>query len=306
MITKNFYHKKVLKMLNKVANSIFKIFIEIFIFDKTKRSKIKAKYAKYCIRKYVDSAAKNLKILPQNAAPQKRIIWQYWHQGKENAPELIQKCFESVKQQMPEYEQIILSFDTIKDYVDLPQRYYDLVKQGNMSIAHFSDILRTYLLSDPRWGGTWIDSTIYLTGKIPDDIMNSKFCVLQKNPQTDNQENKMSCFFIHSRPESANINALKNFLDKYWAENDFVINYFFYEHASTMLSDLTPELKQEWDSMPYYDAEITGLMQKQLLDKYSIEGWKALCEKTNIHKLSYKVICEKTSGKTYYDYILKN
>jgi len=290
-------------MFDKFRNSLFKIFLELCIFDKNKRAKLKAQHAKKFLRKYIDYVI-TVKNIPQKEYSGNNIIWQYWHQGKENAPELIQKCFESVKHQMPEYEQIILSFDTIKNYVDLPQRYYSLVEQGKMPIAHFSDILRTYLLADPRWGGTWVDSTIYLTGKIPDDIMNSKFCVLQKNPQTDNQENKMSCFFIHSRPDSVNINALKNFLDKYWAENDFVINYFFYEHASTMLSDLTPELKQEWDSMPYYDAEISGNLQKEMFKEFSEATWNKLISQTSIHKLSYKKFPEQILKNSYYNYII--
>jgi len=289
--------------MNKLQNSLFKIFIEIFVFDKKKRARMKARHAKKYLQKYVDAAVKELPALQDKPASNDKIIWQYWHQCKENAPQLIQKCFESVKEYMPEYKQIILSYDNIKNYVELPKRYYDLLEAGKIPLALFSDILRLYLLS--KYGGTWVDSTIYLTDKIPDDIMNSNFCVLQKNPETDAFEDKMSCFFIHSKCNSKHLEVLRRILDKYWSENDFPIHYFMFEHISTILSNITPELKAEWDSMPYYNAEITGELQKHLFDDYTQEGWNDFKQKTSIHKLSYKVIREETSGKSYYDWLCR-
>ena len=43
-----------------------------------------------------------------------------------------------------------------------------------------------------------------------------------------------------------------------------MINYFMFEHISTMLSDKTPELKAEWDKMPYLDGEYLRKNFKQL------------------------------------------
>ena len=60
---------------------------------------------------------------------EKPIIWQYWHQGIENAPLLMQKCIESVKMHHPDCDVRVLSFTTINDYVKIPQKYYDLLEQ---------------------------------------------------------------------------------------------------------------------------------------------------------------------------------
>ena len=43
--------------MNKLKNSIFKILIELFIFDKVKRSKIKARWAKRYFEKYIEVQA---------------------------------------------------------------------------------------------------------------------------------------------------------------------------------------------------------------------------------------------------------
>lgn len=268
--------------MNKLKNSIFKILIELFIFDKVKRSKIKARWAKRYFEKYIEVQAEGQLPADESHLP----IWQYWHQGKENAPELIQRCFESVQKYKGDRKINILSFDTIKDYVELPQRYYDLVSSGKMPVALFSDILRMYLLT--QYGGVWIDSTILLTDKIPQEIIDSSFCVVRKDPEKDNQENKMSCYFIRADKNSPNLNAIKRTLENYWAENDFMINYFMFEHISTMLSDKTPELKAEWDKMPYLDGEICGKLQTIMDKDFSQEEFNELKSETFMHKLTYK------------------
>lgn len=285
----------------KIINSIYKIFLESFIFDKKLRAKLKARFAKLYLKKYVDFGI-NCKIDKNKNRKDEKIIWQYWHQGAKEAPKIIKKCLLSVKEQMKGYKQIVLDYNSIKDYVELPDRYYRLLEDKKMKIAHFSDVLRVYLLE--KYGGTWIDSTIYLTDKIPDEIMNSNFCILQKDILSDLSENNNSCFFIHNKEYSAHIAMMKNILDKYWAENDFVINYFMFEHISTMLSQIKGELKDEWGNMPRYSAEITGELQKHLFDEFKIDEFEKIKKLTPIHKLTYKKPKKTAQKNTYYDYIL--
>ena len=257
----------------KIINLIYKIFLELFIFDKKLRAKLKARFAKLYLKKYVDFGI-NCKINKNKNRKDEKIIWQYWHQGTKEAPKIIKKCLLSVKEQMKGYKQIVLDYNSIKDYVELPDRYYRLLEDKKMKIAHFSDVLRVYLLE--KYGGTWIDSTIYLTDKIPDEIMNSNFCILQKDILSDLSGNNNSCFFIHNKEYSAHIAMMKNILDKYWAENDFVINYFMFEHISTMLSQ----------------------------NEFKIDEFEKIKKLTPIHKLTYKKPKKTAQKNTYYDYIL--
>ncbi len=272
--------------MNKLTNSIFKIFIELFIFDKVKRSKIKAKWAKMNLKKYlVFQQVEQVNVAPY--PPQKNMpVWQYWHRGRENAPDLVKKCLESVEKFEGERKINVLSFDTIKDYIELPKKYYDLVNSGKMPVALFSDILRVYLLAE--YGGIWIDSTVLLTDKIPKTVINSTFCVVSKNPETDKQENRMSCYFIRADKNSANLNAIKMTLENYWAQNNFPVNYFMFEHISTMLSDKTPELKAEWDKMPFIDSEICGKLQTSMEKNFTAKEFDELKKETFMHKLTYK------------------
>ena len=285
--------------ISKLKNSIFKIFIEIFIFDKEMRSRIKARYAKKNLQKYADYAVTEPFVNKDNG---EKIIWQYWHQGKKNAPLLIQKCLESVQKYECDKKINVLSFETIRDYVELPEKYYRLLESKKIPVAIFSDVLRLYLLE--KYGGCWVDSTMYLTDKIPQSVWDSDFCVFQKDILKDWQENKMSCYFIRAKRGSRNLQAIKRAIGKYWEENDFLINYFMFEHLSTLLWDKTPELKSEWNKMPYLSAAQAGGLQSIIYADFNPEEWKRLKSEGAMHKLSYKILKKETSGKSYYDKVL--
>ena len=269
----------------KIKNAFFKILIELFIFNKEKRAQIKGKWAKKHLQKYINIALSK-PLNPVINDNDKNIIWQYWHQGLENAPLIIQKCIASIKRIESDKTIHVLDFNTIKNYIQLPQRYYDLVNSGKMPIALFSDVLRVYLLE--KYGGTWIDATIYLSKKIPDDILNSDFFGFQTAPDFKSfTGNKTSCYFIHSKKQSKNIQTIRRTLDAYWKENDFMFNYFMFEHIETILMDRTKELNAEWVKMPYYPRVCSGLRSivykrynKEILDKLLEEFW--------LDKLDYK------------------
>lgn len=99
-------------------------------------------------------------------------IWQLWLQGAENMPAIVKKCTESVKKFHGD-NIILLTNENLNNYIQLPTYIVEKYKKGIITNANFSDIIRLSLLS--RYGGCWVDSTIYLTDKIPDEILNADF-----------------------------------------------------------------------------------------------------------------------------------
>ena len=256
--------------------------IELFIVNKQKRSIIKARWAKKNLTKYLDFSQKSTVRNEKD----EQIIWQYWHQGENNVPDLIKKCLASVNKYENNKKICVLSFDTVKNYVEIPQKYYELVNEKKIPIAIFSDIVRLYLLE--KFGGMWIDATVMLTDKIPEQIWDSDFCTIQKNIDEDVQENRMSCYFIRAKKGCANIKCIKNSIENYWKENDFLINYFMFEHISTMLAHKTTELKSEWDNMPLLDGNMCGKLQEIMEKDFSEKEFEELKSKIFMHKLTYK------------------
>ncbi|MBR7127936.1 MAG: hypothetical protein IKD09_05060 [Lentisphaeria bacterium] len=265
---------------------------------------MKANWTKWHLRKYVDFAVRNTSIEQSNAtvSDEKPIIWQYWHQGIENAPELMQKCVKSVKIHHPDCDVRVLSFDTIKNYVEIPQRFYDLLEQKRIPIAIFSDILRLYLLKN--YGGTWIDSTLYFTDRIPQEIFDSEFFVLQKNPETDAFGDKMSCYFIRAEKNNYFTRLILNTLEKYWAENSYLIHYFMFEHVVSMLSEANDNLKEYWEKMYFMSTDKLGLLRRRLYADFDEVEYNAIKNEVFLHKLSYKILQEGSSGKSFYDKII--
>ena len=213
-------------------------------------------------------------------------IWQYWDTGINNAPDLVKACVASVDRYCKDYERVLLDDKSIKDYIEIPERVYRLKEKGLISTAHFADIVRTYLLY--KYGGCWIDATVYMTAPLPSFIKSSKLFVFQNNKDDDLDNLNMTNYFISSNGNSIIIAKMKRFLEKYWEKNTKAINYFFYAHAFTLFTNSSAENIEEWNGMFKFPFLIVQQMEKELLNKFSYTRLKELERMSPIHKLSYK------------------
>ena len=90
------------------------------------------------------------------------IIWICWLQGKENAPDIIKCCLNSVKENSRDFLVKIINESNLDSYVTLPDYIIRKWKQGIIPNALFSDLIRLELLI--KYGGLWLDSTVLMTG----------------------------------------------------------------------------------------------------------------------------------------------
>lgn len=99
----------------------------------------------------------------KSVKPLPRIIWTYWDQGVEAAPELIELCFQSWLVLNPDWEVRILDRKTISEWVnpaELTPYFHDLPIQKQ------ADLLRLQLLV--TYGGVWADPTVFCTKPLSD------------------------------------------------------------------------------------------------------------------------------------------
>src|SRR5574344_239860 len=183
---------------NKTGLELFRECIENKIYDKIKR-----KYSKYLVRSNVAiSNSKN------------KIIWFCWFQGLENAPELVNVCYKSIQKNMPDYEIKVVTSKNYFEYTNFPDFIIKKWKEGVISNAHFSDLLRTNLLINH--GGTWIDSTVLMTSKIPNEIELSNFFVFRlQKPGSDGRATKSSSWFISACKNNSVLLLTQNVLYEY-------------------------------------------------------------------------------------------
>lgn len=115
---------------------------------------------------------KNYKVqesMPDCDEKLRNKIWICWWQGIDNAPEIVKACVNTIKRNAGEYEVIVITDNNYKDYVQFPDWLEEKRKKGVFSRTHYSDLLRMSILA--KYGGIWIDSTFFCTGRSFDDYM---------------------------------------------------------------------------------------------------------------------------------------
>lgn len=95
-------------------------------------------------------------------------IWVFWGQGEENMPPLVKACYKQLTSNNSNV--ILVTNQNVNEYIELPGIIFDKVKNGKISWANYSDIIRNSLLA--KYGGLWIDATVWVSGKIPFDRLN--------------------------------------------------------------------------------------------------------------------------------------
>ncbi|MCQ2137437.1 MAG: capsular polysaccharide synthesis protein [Bacteroidales bacterium] len=237
-------------------------------------------------------------VRPKIDLGSQKIIWQYWAQGFDNLPTVVQDCLASVDRFHGEYEVIRLSDSNLGDYIDIPD--YIGQKRDKMSVAHFSDILRVLLLN--AYGGIWMDATIMLTGPVPKEYLQYDFFAFQRDQDEPNKKywrntyayyfgwakgfrvNLLSSFISSARGAEI-VSSLSDFILAWWKTQDYLPDYFFLH----ILFDVM--VKGDWckyncpiesDCLPHY------LQQYRNDPAFTLMPVDRITKEISIHKLTYK------------------
>ena len=273
--------KYIKSLIWQITNSIIKIFLELFVINKRVRRIMKGDFCKFYLRKYLNKASKE-NVVPESNSNE-YVIWQLWEQGLENAPQIVRACLDSVAKYNPDIKRIILTKENIKEYVDIPDYIWVLKEKNVIKSAHFSDILRTYLLL--QHGGCWIDATVLMTAPLPEYVKNADLFVLKADENADLDGLNMASYFISAKPNNKILQQTSKMLEYYWKENNFLVNYFMFLHAFTMVAKRNT---QEWENVPFFSYIPVQRMQAELLKPYNKERFEQFKTTSFIHKLTYK------------------
>lgn len=218
-------------------------------------------------------------------------VWICWLQGMENAPRIVQDCYESVRFWMKDWKITVITADNMNEYVKLPDHIVSKWKAGIISNTHFSDLLRLELLI--RHGGLWLDSTTYMTGPIPSYIADSDFFVY-RNGWMDMEMINMGSWLMFSRHKKNRILCeTQSLLFDYWKKYDYIKNYFLMHIFFRMVTDENSEM---WDRVPMVSHNDAHLMMQELPKQYDENRCEQIMQLTPVHKLTYKV--EVSNGST--------
>ncbi len=229
----------------------------------------------------------------------RKVIWQYWAQGMENVPPLVRICMDSVgRYAAPDYQIIRLSDDNLADYIEIPNWLEKRRKSRQISVAHFSDILRCILLT--TYGGLWMDACTLLTGKLPEMLFKYDFFVYQRDPSEPHKkywENTFAYYWgwdknfrvkiligiMYAKAGSKVISDITAMLCAFWKSHDKAPDYFFFQ----ILFDLYIEKNRDLNC-PVFNDCVPHMLRQAINEEYPYLSVHEILENTSVHSLNYK------------------
>ncbi|MEY8483380.1 capsular polysaccharide synthesis protein [Lachnospiraceae bacterium 48-21] len=266
------------KMLYTVRPAQRFYFQEWEIYESLKR-----KYAYVlCDRKYWKFNIDKKVDLEEDIRP----IWLLWLQGMEAAPKIVKMCIHSIEKASGKRDQIfLLDQNNIFDYIDLPEYIVKKWKDGIISHTHFSDIVRVRLLN--IYGGIWIDSTVYFTGRrLPDYIKKGSLFMLSRwlDWKSCPEPKIMASWLISSQPENKMLMILEGLLNEYWKKEEKLADYFLMHIFFSIIAFFLPD---EWEKVEKVFRDPAQLLMGELDCAYDKSRFEYIKEVTDFHKLSY-------------------
>ena len=225
-------------------------------------------------------------------------VWVCWMQGMDNAPVLVQRCFLSLKENLKDREIVLITSANLKDYTDFPTYILEKYEKGLITHTHFSDLLRVELLC--RYGGTWIDATVFCSGgNIPSYMLNSDLFMFQNlKPGADGSTLNISSWFMTSCANNKIMLAVRALLWEYWKKNNRLIDYFLLHHFIVMVGE---RYTDDWNRIVQFPNSFPHILLLMLFDEFNQEKWDAVTNACPFHKLAYKRSKEEMEKKgTYY------
>lgn len=252
------------------------------------------------LRPYLISTSPDFSLLREK----ERIVWQYWDSGIDGAPLVVRSSIKSVQDNLPDgYKHIVLNDKNLHEYVEIPDWIMDKRRTNReFRTVFFSDILRLYLLE--KYGGVWIDATIFMSAQIPGHVLNSSFFVFYRGEEPAEREIyerfdpnyfswrkefkvKLCNSFIVADRGHPFLTALKDILVRYWKEENTFRHYFILQMLFEQLIKVEPYSNVKWDSMDDLDIH---RMQFEMGKSFTKERWDRLRSLCFAHKLSYKFV----------------
>lgn len=267
-------------------------------------------YFKYDLAELVCKYQKKENCFDDKDCGKKNTIWTCWLTGYDSMPELVKLCFQRMIKSVPDdkAEVVLITLENYQQYIDIPNYIVEKYYTGIISPAHFSDVIRFCLLS--KYGGMWLDSTVYVSGTIPNGYLEADYYT-QKVGDVNRYPNEPSraqwCGFIWAgKKNNLLFSFVRDGLFLYWKKYNTVIDYIFFDYIIMTAYNNIPFIKNMMDSLQPNNENIWDLWNV-INDEFDEEVYLKICTSNIFHKLSYKGNLQKQTAdglQTMYGYLL--
>ncbi|MGN0729889.1 capsular polysaccharide synthesis protein [Treponema sp.] len=223
-------------------------------------------------------------------------IWILWWQGYENAPVIVKKCIDSIRKNAGIHPVILITKENWQNYADIPEYIIKKVSKGNISLTHFSDILRMVLLS--AYGGLWLDTTVFVSKEIPEYCFTLPYFSIHYETSTSKIANGRWTGFCQGAHKNSIIHSFcRDIFFEYWKKYNKLADYFLIDYAMLSGYNNIPEFKKLVDLIPFNNQGVKEL-DRHFNEEYSKEFISSILEKSVFFKLNWKrEYKEKIDGK---------
>lgn len=282
--------------ISKVLNYLKR---EIYFFNVRNANIRDLAFKNYCYKRMYKKYKKIIEDFKKNNGEHKKTdyIWICWFQGIDNAPELVKACVNSVKKNFATKQIIILDDSNLKKYVDFPQYIIKKRKRGLINDALFSDLIRLQLLN--KYGGLWIDATVYVSDKIDENFWNYELFVFKEMSLFTKEQLpiKASNWLIYSYTNNNILSLTEKLLYEYYRREWFIKNYYIFHLFFSMACE---KFQEEWNNIKTFPNVNNHILQFELLEKYDSKRWEEIKQLTQFHKLNRRIKTDDKESNYYH------
>ncbi|MBO5419807.1 MAG: hypothetical protein J6A22_06955 [Bacteroidales bacterium] len=257
-------------------------------YSRMERRRIRGNATRKAVLSYLDRYVPFVFTSEDSSAdgPVKEYIFSIWFQGEENAPDVVQACWNSIRRNCS-LELVVLDEKSIFEWIDLPDYVVSKWRSGKMKHAHFADICRIELLY--RYGGLWMDATDYVFSDIPQWLMDQDFFVYMSGNSLKGFYSYIQNCFIRSKKKSYLIQVWRNAVLKYWEHEESAVDYFVHQLLFLKVVRSDRRAEENLAAMPSLIQDPTHVLWYEYADKdYDSEVLATLASSAVFHKMEYK------------------
>lgn len=228
-------------------------------------------------------------------------IWTCWWQGEGNMPEIIRMCLNRLKK-ATDKEVVVITKNNYAQWIDIPDFLKKRIENKQIGVAHLSDYIRIALLC--KYGGLWIDSTVFVIGNIPNEVFDNIFFTIRATSNTHKYipMGKWNMQVLGSSVTNCKVFVyMKEYLEAYWKKFDRDIDYLFFDYGMQLQYETEEESRKLIDNVPLTNDCMHGLLPL-MNQTYDGKKWHEMIQSTYLFKLTYKTTYVERCGedKTFY------
>lgn len=241
-------------------------------------------------------------------------IFVMWWQGKNNLPPIVQVCQKKLQTYSGTHPIVFITEENIEQvFIVYTGKQIDLeimgwLRSGKITIAYFSDFVRSALLSSQS-GGIWVDATLLFTKPIDETILNKSFYSLKRYKKGEYWRNvpelKWSAYFLVSAPYNPFMGFLNMALKEAVKRNGEIPHYFTVDYIMAIAYDLNPYIHAFIENLPSIDPNVFLLQDINAI--VSKDDFQGIYDSSPVFKMNWRIVPEKEkeSSKTIYKFLVE-